>query len=198
MCTLVGRGDAQGALGLSPSLQHVPCIFNSTGGARRDGKVAACYGGAYFTHQRSESDRIFASSRRCSARPGEGIRTQWHLNGLPAELRPHAEIPRRSSRAGRGIDVAANRTEPRLNGLDACLPFWVREGGREPLLKRSPILPRASAPGNTIARQAAWENQWLRGRRRRRDGGQVVPSEGVRGKTVAAIAAAFSKDPRTS
>src|SRR5207245_2342594 len=58
---LVGQAMEQGALGLSTSLQYVPDRFASTDEIVELAKVAARYGGVYFSHQRSEGGRIFES-----------------------------------------------------------------------------------------------------------------------------------------
>src|SRR5580765_6815092 len=61
MKQLVAEAMQEGALGLSTSLQYVPDRFASTDEIVELAKVAARYGGVYFTHQRSESARIFES-----------------------------------------------------------------------------------------------------------------------------------------
>ena len=58
---LVAQAMEQGALGISTALQYVPSVFASTDEIVELAKVARRYGGVYFTHQRSESDRIFPS-----------------------------------------------------------------------------------------------------------------------------------------
>src|SRR5205823_2448571 len=54
MKRLVADAMEQGALGVSTSLQYVPDRFASTDEIVELAKVAARYGGVYFTHQRSE------------------------------------------------------------------------------------------------------------------------------------------------
>src|ERR1700736_509091 len=61
MEALVDAAMREGALGVSSSLQYIPNIYSSTEELIALAKVAARYGGAYFTHQRSESGRIDAS-----------------------------------------------------------------------------------------------------------------------------------------
>ena len=61
MKQLVAQAMDQGALGLSTSLQYVPDRFASTAEIVELAKIASRQGGVYFTHQRSESARIFAS-----------------------------------------------------------------------------------------------------------------------------------------
>ncbi|PYS36132.1 MAG: dihydroorotase, partial [Acidobacteria bacterium] len=81
MKQLVATAMEQGALGLSTSLQYVPDRFASTNEIVELAKVAAQYGGVYFTHQRSESGRIFESLEEVIAISRQaGIPAQiWHL-----------------------------------------------------------------------------------------------------------------------
>jgi dihydroorotase/N-acyl-D-amino-acid deacylase len=206
MCALVDDAMRDGAMGLSSSLQYVPDIFNSTEELVAMAKVAARHGGVYFTHQRSESDRILASLDEVFRIAQEaGIRSQvWHLK---TAYRPNfgrmPEILARIEEArARGIDVAANQYpwNRASNGLDACLPPWVREGGRQPLLKRlADPATRERVKADMEKAGAGWENQWLGA-----GGGEGVMvaevlSSGLKayeGKTIAAIAAAEKKDPR--
>ena len=206
MCALVDAAMREGALGLSSSLQYVPDIFNSTEELVAMAKVAARYGGAYFTHQRSESGRIDASLDEVFRIASEaGIRSQvWHLKtayrpnfGRMPEILAKIEAAR-----ARGIDVSANQYpwNRASNGLDACLPPWVREGGREALLKRlADPATRARVKADMAQDSADWENQWLGA-----GGGEGVMVAEVlspklkayEGRTIAAIAAAEQKDPR--
>ena len=102
----------------------------------------------------------------------------------------------------RGIDVAANQYpwNRASNGLDACLPPWVREGGREALLKRlADPATRERVKADMAQESADWENQWLGA-----GGGDGVMVAEVlspklkpyEGRTIASIAAAEKKDPR--
>jgi len=101
-----------------------------------------------------------------------------------------------------GIDVAANQYpyDRASNGLDANLPPWVREGGREMLLKRlADPATRERVESDMAKESAEWENQYLGA------GGapgimvaevldpKLKPYEG---KTIASIAALEKKDPR--
>jgi N-acyl-D-aspartate/D-glutamate deacylase len=101
-----------------------------------------------------------------------------------------------------GLDVAANQYpwNRASNGLDACLPPWVREGGREALLKRLADPAARERVKADMAKEAIdWENQYLG------SGGAegIMVAEvldpklkAYEGKTIASIAAAESKDPR--
>jgi N-acyl-D-aspartate/D-glutamate deacylase len=196
----------EGALGVSSSLQYIPNIYSDTAELVALAKVAARYGGAYFTHQRSESGRLSASLDEVFAIAREAkVRTQiWHLKtaykpnfGRMPEILKKIEDAR-----AEGLDVAANQYpwNRASNGLDACLPPWVREGGREALLKRLADPAIRERVKTDMAKEAAdWENQYL----------GAGSAEGVmvaevldpklkpyEGKTIAAIAAEEKKDPR--
>lgn len=203
---IVDQAMRDGALGVSSSLQYIPNIYSSTEELIALAKVAARYGGAYFTHQRSESSRIDASLEEVFRIAKEaGIRTQvWHLKtAYKPQFGRMPEILRKIEEArARGIDVAANHYpwDRGSNGLDACLPPWVREGGREELLKRlsDPVL-RERATADMAKETTEWENQWLG------SGGAdgVMVAEVLdpklkpyEGRTIASIAAAEKKDPR--
>src|SRR5258705_250165 len=113
MKQLVAEAMAHGALGLSTSLQYVPDRFASTDEIVELAKVAARYGGVYFTHQRSESVRIFESLDEVftiaerAAIPAE----IWHLKtAYRANFGKMPEVLRRIEAArARGLDGNANQ-----------------------------------------------------------------------------------------
>lgn len=206
MCALVDQAMQEGALGLSSSLQYVPDMYNSTEELVAMARVAARYGGAYFTHQRSESGRIDESMDEVFRIAQEAdIRTQiWHLKTAyaPNFGRMGAVLARIEAARESGLDVAANvyPWNRASNGLDACLPPWSREGGRAALLRRladpttrERVKTEMGTPGTE------WENQWLGA-----GGGDGVMVAEVlsadlkkyEGRTIASIAAEEGKDPR--
>ncbi|HEY1251703.1 MAG TPA: D-aminoacylase [Thermoanaerobaculia bacterium] len=206
MCDVVDQAMREGALGVSSSLQYVPDMYNSTDELIAMSKVAAKYGGAYFTHQRSETDRIDESLDEVFRIAKEaGIRAQiWHLKTAYASNfgRMPEVLKRIEDARARGIDVAANQYpwNRASNGLDACLPPWVREGGRDALLKRlADPKTRARVKEDMDKDAKDWENQW------KGAGGAegVMVAEVLspqlkkyEGQTIAAIAKAENKDPR--
>jgi dihydroorotase/N-acyl-D-amino-acid deacylase len=206
MCDQVDQAMREGALGVSSSLQYVPDMYNSTEELIAMAKVAAKYGGAYFTHQRSESDRIDESLDEVFRIAQEaGIRSQvWHLKtAYKSNFGRMPEILKKIEDArARGLDVAANQYpwNRASNGVDACLPPWVREGGRDALLKRlADPATRARVKADMDKETKDWENQW------RGAGGAegVMVAEVLNpklkpyeGKTIAQIARAENKDPR--
>ena len=168
MKRLVAQAMEQGALGLSSSLQYVPDRFASTDELVELATVAARYGGIYITHQRSEGAKIFESVDEVIAIaerakiPAEffHLKTAYKANWgkMPEVL---ARI--RAARA-RGLDITANQYPyvRASNGLDACLPIWVREGGRDQMIARL----KDPAVRERIKREmddpigVGWENQW--------------------------------------
>ena len=61
MQALVAQAMADGALGVSSSLQYIPNRFASTDELVALAKTAAAAGGIYITHQRSEGNKVFES-----------------------------------------------------------------------------------------------------------------------------------------
>ena len=207
MKQLVAQAMEQGALGLSTSLQYVPDRFASTDEIVELAKVAARYGGVYFTHQRSESAKIFESLDEVFAiAERAGIPAEiWHLKtAYQANWGKMPDVLRRLEAArARGLDVTANLYPyPRAaNGLDACLPLWVREGGLDKMLGRleDPAQREKIKSDMADAAATAWENQWYGS-----GGGDGVMLSSVlapelrkyEGMTFTAIGKAMGKDPR--
>jgi len=207
MKTLVRQAMEQGALGLSTSLQYVPDRFASTDEIVELAKVAAEHGGRYLTHQRSESNQIIASLDEAFAVAERArIPTEvWHLKtayranwGRMPEILRHIEGAR-----ARGLDVSANiyPYDRASNGLDACLPLWVREGGTEPMLQRlkDPAQREQIKRDMDDPNPKDWENQWYGS-----GGASGVLLSSVldpslrkwEGKTLAEIGKEMGKDPR--
>ena len=103
----------------------------------------------------------------------------------------------------RGLDVTANMYpyDRASNGLDACLPLWVREGGLEPMLARlkDPALRDRIKRDMDDPNAKDWENQWYG------SGGadgvmlSTVLDPALRkweGKTLDEIGKEMGKDPR--
>jgi N-acyl-D-amino-acid deacylase len=207
MKQLVAEAMQHGALGLSTSLQYVPDRFASTDEIIELAKVAARYGGVYFTHQRSESSRIFESldevfsiAERASI-PAE----IWHLKtAYKANFGKMPEVLKRIEAArARGLDVTANQYPytRASNGLDSCLPLWAREGGLEKTLGRlkDPATRERIKKDMDDANATTWENQWYGA-----NGGDGVMLSSVlnndlrkyEGMTLTEIGKAMGKDPR--
>lgn len=168
MKKLVAEAMEQGALGLSSSLQYMPDRFATTDELIALAGVAAQYGGIYLTHQRSEGNKIFESLQEVFtiAEKAHIPAEIWHLKvayranwGKMAEVLARIEAAR-----GNGLDITANQY-PYIrasNGLDACLPLWVREGGVDKMLPRlkDPVQRERIKKEMEDPAVTTWENQW--------------------------------------
>jgi dihydroorotase/N-acyl-D-amino-acid deacylase len=207
MKQLVAQAMEQGALGVSTSLQYVPDRFASTDEIVELAKVASRYGGVYFSHQRSESarifeslDEVFAIAERANI-PAE----VWHLKtAYKANFGRMPEVMQRIEAArARGLDVTANQYPytRASNGLDSCLPLWAREGGFEKTAARlnDPATRERVKKDMEDANATTWENQWYGA-----NGGDGVMVSSVldpalrkyEGKTLTQIGKEMGKDPR--
>lgn len=167
MKTLVAEAMADGALGVSSSLQYVPNRFASTDELVELAKVAAAHGGVYITHQRSEGNKVFESLDEVLAIAERAdVPTEiWHLKtAYKANWGKMTEVLRRIEAArAKGLRVSANiyPYDRASNGLDACLPVWVRAGGTDAMLERlQDPETRARVKREMDDPNAAYENQW--------------------------------------
>lgn len=157
-----------GAFGVSTSLQYVPDRFARTEELVALARVAGRYGGSYISHQRSEADAIDESLDevfRIAREAGvpaivHHLKTAYTQNWgrMPAVLR-------RFERARlEGLDVAADLYPYTAgsNPLDASLPVWAREGGRDAMVRRlnDPEM-RAKIKAEILEPSTTWENQYL-------------------------------------
>jgi dihydroorotase/N-acyl-D-amino-acid deacylase len=207
MKQLVAQAMEQGALGLSTSLQYVPDRFASTDEIVELAKVAARHGGVYFTHQRSESVRIFESLDEvfAIAERAQIPAEIWHLKtAYKANFGKMPDVLRRIEAArARGLDVTANQYPytRASNGLDSCLPLWSREGGLDKTLPRltDPATRERIKKDMDDPNATTWENQWYGA-----NGGDGVMLSSVlnrdlakyEGMTLSQIGKAMGKDPR--
>jgi N-acyl-D-amino-acid deacylase len=207
MKKLVAEAMADGALGLSTSLQYVPGRFATTDEIIELAKVARQHGGIYISHQRSESNQIIPSlDEAFQVAELARIPTEiWHLKtayranwGRMPEVLKHFDAAR-----ARGLDVTANMYpyDRASNGLDACLPLWVREGGLDRMLARlkDPALRDRIKKDMDDPNARDWENQWYGS-----GGGAGVMVSTVldpslrqwEGKDLVQIGKEMGKDPR--
>ena len=206
MRQLVIQAMRQGAFGLSSALQYVPDTFASTAEILELAKVARQFGGVYFTHQRSESDQIFPSLDEVFSIGQRGAisSTIWHLKAAYSEnFGKMPEVLRRIEAArSQGIDVAATvyPYSRASNGLTACFPPWVNEGGTDKMIARlKDAALRQRAKKEMDESSTTWENQW------RGSGGaagilliQVVNPELAKyeGMTLEQIGQQVNEDPK--
>jgi dihydroorotase/N-acyl-D-amino-acid deacylase len=207
MKKLVAQAMEQGALGLSSSLQYVPDRFATTDELVELAKTAASYGGIYITHQRSESgkifeslDEVFAIAERAKI-PAEifHLKTAYKANwGRMSDV-----LARIHDARARGLDITANQYPyvRASNGLDACLPLWVREGTKDAMIARlkDPAQRDRAKKDMNDPNSPGWENQWYGS-----GGGDGVLLTSVlnkdlkkyEGQTLTAIGKTMGVDPR--
>jgi N-acyl-D-amino-acid deacylase len=132
----------QGAFGFATALIYPPASYTKTDELVSLARVASKYGGIYISHVRGESFRVKDAI-------GEALRigqeaqlpvVVYHLKiaakanwGQMAELRQLFEDAR-----AKGLDVTACQYPYTAGGtgLQATLPGWAQEGGREQMLER--------------------------------------------------------------
>jgi N-acyl-D-amino-acid deacylase len=142
MRELVRREMEAGALGVTTALIYPPAFFAKTDELIELCKVAAKYQGKYTVHMRSEGNQLIEAVQ-------ETIRISREA-GLPAEIyhlkaSGEANWPKMDQiikiiedARRQGVKITANMyTYPAGGtGLDAAMPPWVFDGGREAAYKR--------------------------------------------------------------
>src|SRR6185369_7153919 len=129
-------------VGISTSLIYLPAMYSSTDEIIALSKVAAKYGGVYFTHMRDEGDHIdtgLDEAFRIGREANIPINI-WHLKvgGRTNWGRMPHVIERINAARAEGIDVAANvyPYAASATGLSTLLPDWSLEGGYAEMQKR--------------------------------------------------------------
>jgi len=142
MKQMVREAMEQGALGISTGLFYVPGSFTSTEEVIELTKVASEYGGIYISHMRNEAFALLDSVN-------ETIRIGEEAN-IPVQMTHHKVIGVQNWGASveslrlvdearaRGIDVTIDQYPYTASqtSINALIPQWAQEGGREQLLSR--------------------------------------------------------------
>jgi N-acyl-D-amino-acid deacylase len=139
---ILERAMQQGSFGFATALIYPPASYTTTDELIALARVAAKYGGVYISHVRGESFRVKEAI-------GEAIQIAEQA-GLPAVIY-HLKIGAKANwghMAGirqlveqaqaRGVNVTACQYPYTAGGtgLQATLPGWAQEGGRETMLTR--------------------------------------------------------------
>ncbi len=142
MKSLVRAAMADGAMGVSTSLQYAPAPYAKTDELIALASEAAKAGGIYATHIRDEGNEIDAALDE-AFRIGREAKIPveiWHLKaagkanwGRMPEIVARIEQARKS-----GVDVGANTyAYPAwYNTFSAIIPPWAHEGGDKKLIER--------------------------------------------------------------
>jgi len=142
MEAIVESAMRDGAIGLSTSLIYLPAMYSTTDEIINLAKVAAKYGGVYFSHIRDEGEKIDSALDE-TIRIGREAHIPvnvWHMKvSGPANWgrMPHV-IDRLNEARTEGIDVAAN-VYPYIassTSLSTLAPDWALEGGYAEFQKR--------------------------------------------------------------
>lgn len=142
MANLVRQAMEDGCFGISTGLIYTPGCYGDTTEIVVLAKVAAGYGGLYFTHIRGENDTLLDAI-------AEAIEI-GRQSGAPVQI---AHLKAMGSHMwGKSVDVLRMIDEARAEGLEvtfdqypytasatglaATLPPWAQSGGREKFLER--------------------------------------------------------------
>jgi N-acyl-D-amino-acid deacylase len=175
MRAIVDTAMRQGAMGMTTALIYPPSSYATTDELAEVAKAAARHGGTYASHIRGEGSEVVQSVREAIEIGERG--------GLPVEIfhlkvayRPGWGVLMDSVRRvveparARGVDVAADMYVYTAGGtgLEATIPSWAHEGGRDSLFARlaRPAVRerlkrelRTGAPGwwNIVEAAGGWE-----------------------------------------
>jgi len=142
MEAIVDQAMREGAIGLGSSLIYVPAMYSTTEELINLSRVAAKYGGVYFSHIRDEGARIDSALEE-AFRIGREAKIPvnvWHLKiGGRAFWRRMPEVLEKIQAArAEGLDVSANvyPYAASSTGLSTLAPDWAMEGGYDDFQNR--------------------------------------------------------------
>lgn len=162
---LVEQAMREGALGVGSSMIYAPATFAKTDELIALAQVAARHGGAYISHLRSETDRfIEALDELIAIARATGAHAEvYHLKagGRTNWPKMRQAIDRIDAARADGLSVSANMYPytAGATGLNAAMPPWVQEGGRNAWIARlkDPAI-RARVAGEMRERSDDWES----------------------------------------
>jgi N-acyl-D-amino-acid deacylase len=206
MRAIVDTAMRAGAMGLTTALIYPPSSYATTDEIAEVAKAAAAYGGIYASHIRGEGKEVVQSVREAieiGERAGMPVeifhlkvahQPSWGL--LMDSIRVVVEAAR-----ARGVDVAADMYVYTAGGtgLEATIPSWAQEGGRDSLMKRlaDPSTrarlkreQQTGSPGwwNIIETSGGWDHIVLANARN-------PENAKYNGQSLAQIAQQIGKDP---
>jgi N-acyl-D-amino-acid deacylase len=205
MRELVRREMEAGALGVTTALIYPPAFFAKTDELIELCKVAAKYKGKYTVHMRSEGNQLIEAVEetiRISREAGLPAEI-YHLKASGAANWPKMDQVIRMIEDARrqGLKITADMYNYTAGGtgLDASMPPWVFDGGREAAYKRlqdpatrQKIAEAVRTPTNE------WENLYLLAGSPDRILLASFKSEALKpltGKTLSEVAKMRGKDP---
>lgn len=195
-----------GARGMTTALIYPPSSYATTDELIEMSRVAAKYGGIYASHMRGEGKELVQSVDELieiaekGGLPGEVFHFKAAYSPGWGKLMKEAGRHIEAARA-RGVDVAADLYVYTAGGtgLEATIPSWAHEGGKEELLKRlaDPAIRarlkkeiRKGSPGwwNIVEASGGWKNIIL-------VNAQNPENAKYQGRSIATIAKELKKDP---
>jgi dihydroorotase/N-acyl-D-amino-acid deacylase len=206
MKALVREAMAQGAVGLSTSLQYPPAPYARTEELVALAAEAAKYGGVYATHMRSEAGSVLEALDE-AIRIGREAKIPveiWHVKaagkrnwGRMKEIVAKIDAARRD-----GVDITADTyAYPAwFNSFSAFIPPWAHDGGDEQLLVRlkDPQARERIKKEMLSPDDKGWDNEWqeIPGPEAVLIGAVQNPElKSIQGKTLAEIATLWKMDP---
>lgn len=154
-----------GAMGIGSSLIYAPDNFANTDELVALTSAAREFGGSYISHIRGESDQLMeAIEELLTIGKRSGARVQaYHLkaSGKRNWDKGPKVLARLDAARGSGIDVSANCYTyiAAATGLDASMPLWVQQGGRDKWIERlkDPAI-RARVVAEMRGEPVGWDN----------------------------------------
>lgn len=206
MKAILDTAMRNGAMGMTTALIYPPSSYATTPELIEMAKVAAKYGGIYASHMRGEGKELVQSVDELieiaekAGLPGEIFHFKaayspgWGT--LMQEAGRHVDAAR-----ARGVDVAADLYVYTAGGtgLEATIPSWAHEGGKDALLQRlaDPAIRErlkkeivSGSPGwwNIVEASGGWQNVVL-------VNAQNPDNAKYEGHSIADIAKDLKKDP---
>jgi N-acyl-D-amino-acid deacylase len=139
---IIDQAMREGAIGISTSLIYLPAMYSTTEEIVNLAKVAAGYGGVYFSHIRDEGERMDSALDEFFriAREAKIPSNIWHMkaSGPPSWGRMPYIVGRVNEARAQGLDIAGNvyPYAASSTGLSTLIPDWAMEGGYAEMKKR--------------------------------------------------------------
>src|SRR5262245_12350866 len=205
MKTLVREAMAQGAVGVSTSLQYAPAPYATTEELIALASEASKSGGINATHRRSEGNAVLEALDE-AIRIGREAKIPvevWHLKaagksnwGRMPDIVAKIEEARKS-----GVDIAANTYAYTawFNSMSAFVPPWAHDGGDDKMIARLKDHETVRRHIKGVETPTAdWDNEWQEIPGPEAVLISVVQNESLRplqGKTLAEVAKIRGQQP---
>ncbi len=168
MKALVDQAMQEGAVGVSTSLIYAPAFYAKTDEIIALAQVAAKHGGIYTSHMRNEADSLLEAFDEFLhiAKSANIAAEVYHIkaSGRANWNKLESLLNRIEQARAQGLKITADMYTYRASstGLDAVMPPWVQEGGRdawENRLKDPAIRAKVKKEMNTPTTE--WDNGYL-------------------------------------